>query len=426
MELRAFRGWRFAAPGNEVSKLIAPPYDILSAADKQELLAASERNIVAVDLPHVPPKEVGPESAYLAAADLLTNWQTTGVLARDVRPAMYAYRQTFDWEGRSYARKAILAQVRLSPLGKDVIPHEHTFAGPKADRLKLMQFTRVQLSPIFGFYTGPQAEQALWSSVGGRSPDAHGVLRGVREELWTIDDANVTTAVAGALRNTPVYIADGHHRYTTAINYRDSLAGGKPLRPDHAANFVMFALVEKSDPGLLILPTHRIFRGVGADFSMDKLQGACPAFEWRRSPMPAADQLARALSAAGAGAMGFVPAGAAELWIARLKDPRAMAAAKPDELPAWRKLDVAVLHTLVVDGPLAKWRTPAATTDYTPDASAVIEACRTGQAQLGACLQGTPLAAVEEVASVGGYMPHKSTYFYPKLATGMVLAPLED
>lgn len=151
MDIRPFRGWHF--PGSDVSKTIAPPYDILNQQDKDQLLARSSDNIIAVDLPHVPPKDLGPEEAYLGAAKLLNEWKKSGVLVQEKAPALYAYEQSYSWAGKTFSRRAMFAGVRSTPLGEDVIPHEHTFDGPKADRLKLTECTKTQLSPILVFIT---------------------------------------------------------------------------------------------------------------------------------------------------------------------------------------------------------------------------------------------------------------------------------
>ncbi len=425
MEIRAFRGWRYkVTQGRDAGQYLAPPYDVLSAQDKQRLLARSEHNIVAVDLPHVPPKEVGPDSAYKASADLLAQWKQAGVLRLDERPCVYAYQQMFAWAGRNYTRRAIIAAVRGSELGKDVIPHEHTFAGPKADRLKLTQFTRMQLSPIFGFYRdGGCAVGAAWAALGACTPMA-GRVGDIEEALWPIDDPAVIRSIAESLARAPVFIADGHHRYTTAMNYRDSL--GK-LPPDHPANFVMFALVERDDPGMVILPTHRMVRGLRDDFAVSKLAESAKAFAWQRRPIGECDfaNVDGYLKRCGPTSMLLMGARPSEIWIATLRDKSAMDAAAPDQAKPWRELDVAILHKLIIDGALAPWRTVDTAVDYTADAGGALAACRGGQCQFGVCLQGTPLDAVEQIALAGAFMPHKSTYFYPKLSTGAVLMPLE-
>ena len=421
MEIRPFRGWRYRQ--KDISAFVAPPYDVLSADDKRSLLAKSDRNIVAVDLPHVPPKDAGSDEEYAAAAGTLRQWMASGVLARETAPALYAYQQEYAWAGRRFTRRAMIAAVRATPLGQDVIPHEHTFAGPKADRLKLTQHARMQLSPIFGFYADPagKAAAALWSSA-DREPDAQGELKGVGEKLWAVSDEAVIRQVSEALREAPVFIADGHHRYTTALNYRDGLGS---LHADHPANFVMFVLAERSDPGLVILPTHRTVRGLKEDFSVAKLAESAKAFSWKRVKADALDlsDADAALGPFGPHSMLFMDA--AEAWAAQLTDAGAMRTAAPGECDAWRELDVAILHELIIGDALKPWCDGEPTVEYTPDGEAVREACRSGRAQLGFCLQSTPIQAVEAIARAGAAMPHKSTYFYPKLATGMVMMSLE-
>ena len=427
MEIRPFRGWRYHSEKGDIGTLIAPPYDVISQQQRDELLARSDKNIVAVDLPHFPPAKAGPQSEYQQAARLLGQWQASSTLRQDDNPCLYAYEQEYSWAGKSYSRRALICGVRATELGKDVIPHEHTFAGPKADRLELMKHTCVQLSPLFGFCDDPggEATDALWSAANG-VPDAWGRLNGVNEKLWTIDDPKVINTVAAALRGVPVFIADGHHRYTTAMDYRDHLQATGGIGVDHEANFVMFALVSRDDPGLLVLPTHRIIRGLKAPFTVEKLAKAAPQFAWRRCSLDDADlsNSGAFLHRYGPGSIAMLDEQLAEVWIARLTDPRAMEAAAPDEIDAWRGLDTAILHKLIIDDALAPWRTDDVFIEYTPDARAVVQACRSGRAQLGVCLQGTPLDAVVAVATAGASMPHKSTYFYPKLATGMVLKPL--
>ena len=427
MEIRAFRGWRYRPDKDgDVSRFLAPPYDILSAADKDRLLAGCDKNIVAVDMPHVPPNSLGPDEVYRQAARQLAAWQDQGVLVRDDHPAVYVYQQEFPWAGRSYVRRALLAGVRATALGQDVIPHEHTFAGPKADRLRLTQCTRMQLSPIFGFYRDPFGHVAhLLEPATAGPPDAHGRLGEVSDKLWAVRDAKLIAQLTATLRPGPVFIADGHHRYTTALNYRDGLAQAHKLPPDHEANFVLFALVAREDEGLLILPTHRIIRNLAPGFTFDALIARAREFHWQPADAPTGPDADAFLRPHPPGAMAVIPGGATGAWIATLADAHAMHRAAPDQTDAWRQLDVAVLHTLIVESALKPWWMDESTIEYTPSLPAAVEACRSGGASLAVCLRGTPLTSVETIALAGASMPHKSTYFYPKLATGWVLKPLE-
>ena len=429
MEIRSFRGWRYCGGARgDVNGWIAPPYDVLDERDKQKLLAGGERNIVAADLPHCPPTSEGPDEVYAGAAELLRRWQADGVLRQDERPGLYVYQQEYRWAGKTHVRRAMICGIRATELGQDIIPHEHTFAGPKADRLKLTQHTRMQLSPIFAFYRDPQGQVGnLLQIAATGAPDLHGTLGGVSESLWTIDADKTVQEISAFLRPVPAYIADGHHRYTTALNYCRQLRDAGTIDEGHEANFVMFALVAHDDPGLLVLPTHRIVSGLAEGFTVDQLIEAAPEFSWRRRSVEDLDfqDIGAALRRHGPGAMAVMGADPAEIWIATLQDRGAMDRAAPDQTDAWRSLDVAILHKLLIDRALTPWRTDNVSVQYTPDAQAVLAACRSGRAHLGVCLQGTPLEAVETIADQRGSMPHKSTYFYPKLATGMVLKPLE-
>jgi uncharacterized protein (DUF1015 family) len=431
MEIRAFRGWRFVGGASgDISPFIAPPYDILSGQDKQRLLAACPNNIVAVDMPHVPPKEEGPQQEYRSAAELLETWKAGGILRRDDRPTIYVYQQTYSWGGRRYVRRGMICGVRGTELGpdKDVIPHEHVFAGPLADRLQLTRHTQMQLSPIFGFYADPGgAVRSVLDRAAQAPPIARGELDGVAERLWAIDDPADVARIAQALQPVPVFIADGHHRYTTAMNYRNQLAaaGGK-LAADHEANFVMFALVAHDDPGLVILPTHRIFTNLDPSVSVERLAAAAPEFSWRRAGAGEASAAAveALLNSAGPAAMVMVAGPSATAWIVELTNPAAMAQAAPDQTPEWRALPTAILHKLIIEKALRPWVKGDLQVEYTPQAGVVLDACRSGRAPLGVILPGIPVQSVEAVALSGASMPHKSTYFYPKIATGMVLKPL--
>ena len=428
MDIRPFRGWRYCIDQTDISDYIAPPYDVLSRANREALLARNVKNIVAVDLPHFPPREAGPKKEYEHAAWVLGEWKGEGTLRQDAQPALYAYEQEFVWGGKSFSRRALLCGVRATALGQDVIPHEHTYEGPKADRLELMRHTRMQLSPLLGFYEDPAgiAAETLWAAARDM-PTVWGEMSGVTERLWVIDDAEAIDAVQAALRQVPVFIADGHHRYVTAMNYIGELRDAGRIDDQHEANFVLFALVPGDDPGLLVLPTHRILSGLRDEFRVGNLEAATPEFSWQRCSIDEIDLVDTGafLRRYGRGAMAFLDRELAEVWIARLEDPRAMMAVAPSEGDAWREMDVAILHKLIIDQALGPWRTDAFFIEYTADGRAVRGACESGRAQLGICLQGTPLETVQKIALAGATMPHKSTYFYPKLATGIVLKPLE-
>jgi len=228
------------------------------------------------------------------------------------------------------------------------------------------------------------------------------------------------------LRGVPVFIADGHHRYTTAMNYAAGLRQAGEIDHNHEANFVMFYLVARRDPGLLILPTHRMVRGLRDSFKMSDLVNTAKAFTWIRCSVDDADlrDADGFLRKYGPGAMAFMGADPAEVWIGKLTERAVMDSFADEGIEAICDLDVTVLHKLIMDKYLVPWRTDDLFVDYTPDGLKVLAACKSGRSELGVCLQATPIEVVERIALAGGSMPHKSTYFHPKPATGMVLKEL--
>lgn len=427
MEIKAFRGWRYHSDKGDVSSLLAPPYDILSQADKDALLAAEPDNIVAVDLPHVPPAEAAPDGVYQAAAGRLEQWTRSGLLRRDERPALYAYEQDFRWAGKTYRRRAMIAAVRVAEFGRGVWPHEKTFPGVRVDRMKLTQATGMQLSPIFGFYEDDNSVAEIVFGVPADGLVSRGRLGGVEEKLWAVTDPRALEAVSAVLADRDVFIADGHHRYMTALEYSRQFGEADA---DHPANYVMFVLASMSDPGLIILPSHRVIGGLKG-FDLERLVAAAGetiAFqrvELGDAHVTDADGYLRGF---GRHAMAFAARGGPgeklSAYVGRLQDRAIMARIAPDDVEAWRELDVAILHRLVIDRYLLDCRTEDTSIEYTPDGKAALAAAG-GRADLVVFLQATPLRAVREVALAGEVMPHKSTYFYPKPATGLVLYPLK-
>ncbi len=415
VEVKAFAAIRYDERrlGGDLSAVLAPPYDVLDQGDKAALLARSPRNIVAVDLPHIPPKSAGPPEVYARAARLLDQWLVDGTLIKDSSPALYPYHQLFEHEGRSYTRRMLIARVRLQPFSAGgVLPHEKTFGGPKEDRLALMKATKCQLSPIFGLYSDPSdaVGSALASST-AESPPATGTLQGVQNRLWAVEDAAVIERVSRAMADKRIYIADGHHRYGTALMYREWLAqeagarGGLP--DDHPANFVMFVLAGMEDPGCLILPYYRALGGI----SVEALMRA-----WANGVRPAPESAASDLRLVD-GATGKQ----APVVFTRRDILNKLA---PDEGAAWRKLDYAYLHRYLIDELLAKHVGRAPAVHYLKSKGDAIETARK-ESGVALLVNATPMAQLREVAESSGLMPQKSTYFFPKLATGLAINPLD-
>lgn len=422
-----------------LDRLAAPPYDVLSAQDKAALLSHDPRNIVRIDLPHVPPKNLGPASAYQEAGDTYARWLSDGTLHRESQPAIYLYRQRYlSARGETIDRCGVCCCIDVVPFGRreggGVLPHEETFSGPKEDRMALMRATRAQLSPIFGLHADEQglASQLTRDAMSRFEPDARADMGdGVLHEAWTVTDGVIIRAFQDALRGEEVFIADGHHRYTTQLNYLNELeAELGPLEDSHPARRCMVVLVSMNDPGLEIRPTHRVVGGMrsysfeafvrhaGSSFRVKPLQGGLEA-------------VSRVLTTdLGIGVYDFKTRAAAMLVPLNPELPPTVVG---DRSSAWRRLDVAwVQHVLIQqicrsalnDGEDVRWAFPHTIEEIV----ALGRGAETGTlgstgAQLALVLRPTPLHAVREICQAGELMPQKSTFFFPKLATGLWINP---
>ncbi|MAY76007.1 MAG: hypothetical protein CMJ31_15075 [Phycisphaerae bacterium] len=440
-----FHAIQYNAGSGDLSQLVAPPYDVLSADQKAKLIAKNEANVVGVDLPHVPAKELGPPAAYEGAAATLKNWLAEGIVSRSETPAMFAYRQRFDVEGRTYERCGMSCAVETVPLGPreggGVLPHEQTFSGPKEDRMALMKATKTQLSPIFGLHPDEdgKATEIVRAVTESRAADATADLGdGVTHEIWTISDRDTTEAYQAALEGEDVFIADGHHRYNTAVNYLASLEADAPIPADHPARRTMFVMVSMSDPGLYIGPTHRVLGGM-ADYSLDAFKTACEGkvdLEPVGQDPRALDSAIASKAAAGAeNVLGVIDFASGSCFLATPAEADPLAGRFADKPRAWRTLDVALVQHLIVEdicvpklngGKDVKWAFPHSMDEVIEIGSGAETGAGGGGgfAQIAVIVRPTPLDAVREISHANELMPQKSTFFFPKLATGLFINPL--
>jgi uncharacterized protein (DUF1015 family) len=428
--IRPFAAVRYAArPGMQFSDVIAPPYDVLDDRGKAALQARHPHNVVTVDFPYTVPKTAGPDDVYEQAAITFNAWLHAGVLKRDERRALYPYTQSFEHHGRTMHRRGFIALVRLSPFGQgQVVPHEQTYKGPIEDRLKLMRATGLQLSPIFGLYSDSRHEVAnlLYRNAG--VPEMSGTLDGVQNDLWSVIDAETENRVIDLIGGKPIYIADGHHRYTTALQYQheQELAHGGPLPPAHPANYCMFVLVGMQDDGLLILPTHRLIGGLDA-FDMETFRAVvADKFDVEHTSLPPdmVDEYADViLPTKPAHTFGLYDGRARRLYQLTLKDPDVLRPFEPGHSDAWRRLDVAILQRYLLDEVLRPRFAGGRelTKGYTAYGREIVPQVDGGKYQLALLLKSTPLGALEQLARHGEVMPQKSTFFFPKVATGMTM-----
>jgi uncharacterized protein (DUF1015 family) len=425
-ELHPIRAIRFAGdtPGLDLTTRIAPPYDVLDEDPKQALLGRDAHNIVAIDLPVTPPKTVGPDAAYREAGDTFGRWLDEGVLTEVDHPAVFAYEQIYTVDGRACRRRELIANVTAEPFGRPdggIHQHEHTIRGGVDDRTKLMNATGVQLSPVFGMFHDPdQRVTGALKPWFDREPDFFGLTAHdhVEHRCWVVDDAKTLSGLGEFFSRTDVFIADGHHRYNTALKYAQA-------HPDRAeAQRCLMVLVAIEDPGMIVLPTHRAITGL-TSFSIDEMtERAAECGLGVKAVDLDLEAVAEQLPQAGHHAMGLFDPKTGKRFVLTSESSDPLAAVEPNRAGVWRKLDVAVLHNLLIDRVLRpNFGGGEIGFDYTADLDELQTMCKATGA-LGVIMQPTPVESVCAVSRAGEVMPPKSTFFFPKLATGLVINPL--
>jgi uncharacterized protein (DUF1015 family) len=395
--------------------VVAPPYDVIDPPLRAELAARSPFNVVEVDLPEAPPGD----DPYLHAQTTFEAWRQQSIVVKDREPALWPATQEYATpDGERRVRHGFLCRVRVEDYGPGRIrPHERTQPGPKEDRLRLTRATRANLSPIFSLF--PDAEGAAWSALEpstrgapfGSATDADGTTTTV----WRCPDERAIGAVRDVLAGAELLIADGHHRYETARVYADEVGGEGEHR------YTLMFLCSMSDPGLTVLPTHRLLTAL--DGRRDALRAAIE----RDFEVEAVDP-DRLAPDGGGGRIEFGFAEGNHRLRLTLRDPALadrVLAGKPD---AYRRLDTAVLEALILkealgmsEDDIARQRGIA----YAKRASDALAAVETGLADAAFLLRATPVEQVREVAEAGVSMPPKSTFFHPKVPTGLLFNPLE-
>jgi len=429
-----FRGIRYhrdLAP--DLARLITPPYDVIGPADQERYYQAHPHNVIRLELGRTLPGDDAMENRYTRAAAFFRRWLDQGVLKAEDRPALYLYRQEFAVDGAVKIRTGIVGAVRIEPYEKKVVlPHEETLSGAKADRLELMRACSASFSPVFGLYADPAGTlDELLARVAARGSAATCTDEdGQRHTLWVVAEEKEIAAIQAALADKQVFIADGHHRYETAQAYEREREGA----PDAPWHYVMMTLVNLYDPGLVILPTHRLVRNVpGLDFPalLASLARDFLIAEYRLADEGRLEHFLTMLQAVGAEgrhAFGLSGDGTTVHLLVLKKDVDPDRVLPANRSPAWRQLDVAILQGLVLEKLLGIDDAACRRGDqlaYTRDAGEALAALAAGTHQLAFLLNGTPVTAVTAVAQSGEKMPQKSTFFYPKLVTGLVMYGLD-
>jgi uncharacterized protein (DUF1015 family) len=397
--------------------VVAPPYDVIDEQQRRELEGRSPYNVVRIDLPK------GNGDPYEHAAGLLREWRDAGVVIKDSEPALWPLAQEYTGpDGRARTRRGFLARVRVEEYGAGRIrPHERTHPGPKEDRLRLTRATQANLSPIFSLYSDP--DQAAWAALEPSTGDPPWAQTtdddGTVNRLWRVADANAIQRVMDAVRGAELLIADGHHRYETARVYAEEVGGEGPHR------YVLMCLVALQDRGLTVFPTHRLVRGLRPD-QHETLAGALrgnfdiESLGDTRELAPAPSQTVT---------IGYIDAHFQKPFRLTLKDPAIADRALPDHAEPYRRLDTAVLEAVILKGALGMSDEDIDHLHglgYARDAEQALELVRSGAYDAALFMAPTPVERVQEVAASGESMPPKSTYFFPKVPTGLLFNPLVE
>ncbi len=431
-EIQAFRGIRYdLGHVGSLSDVVAPPYDVICPQLLEELYRKHPCNVVRLILNRQEPGDDEVDNRYSRAKRFFKNWQDQGVLFHEAHPAIYVYHQEFSAAGQSFIRRGFMARMRLEPFGQgQVFPHEETMPGPILDRLMLTVVCKANLSQIFGLYPDPQSEtqNLLEQAVAGETPIAATDHLGVTHRLWPVIESQVISAVAGLMGPKPIFIADGHHRYTTALKYRDQIYDSGALRPDHPARFVLMMCIAMDDPGLLVMPTHRLFRGLPAMTAEELAARLGPHFTTRpagEGPEQATTVWEDLETGNDQGTLGLYTQADRHWTIARITAAgRArMAEAAEDHTPEWQQLGVAILHRLLMEDLLGSKDLPKPT--YVHLVDEVVAGLAAGEYPLAALVMPATVQHIRDISIRGERMPAKSTYFYPKLLSGLVINPLE-
>jgi uncharacterized protein (DUF1015 family) len=425
-DISPFAGLRYATERvGDLANVLCPPYDVIGDDERRALESRHAENVVRLELPR------GVDDArYTTAARLLGSWTAEGILRSDAREAFYLYEQQFNHADRTYTRRGFFAAVRLEPFERRVVlPHEKTLSAPKEDRRRLLLATRTQISPVFGLYRDPTgAARAIIDEAAEAAPAVDTTTEdGVRHRLWPMTSAVALDGLRVLLGDRQILIADGHHRYETMLGLAPELRPLDVAAGAAASDYAMMFLARAEDPGLLVLPTHRMVKDL-PDFSFDGLlAAAAPAFEVSQGDEKTAEAIEARLARDGANQVVFAvraPGRAQTFWLA-LKPFLDLSALGP---PALRKLDVTVLHGVIL-GPLLNIGAEALAKQsfltYTHDTAEALGRVERDDVQAAFFMNPTQVEQVLAACEAGFVLPQKSTYFLPKLATGLVMYRLD-
>jgi uncharacterized protein (DUF1015 family) len=433
-DVQPLRGIRYNSEtlGN-LAQVITPPYDVISEEAQANYYARSPYNIIRLELGLDVPGDTSLNNRYTRAATTFAEWRANSIVQQETTRCYYLYQQIFTHNSQTYTRTSLLARVHLEPWSARIIlPHEHTMAKPKDDRLKLLRACVTNLSPIMSLYDDPQGRIRRLLSSYAENVEVQ-IIDDVNEghRLHPITEEHQISLIHNFFAERQLYIADGHHRYETALNYREEVrVMHRNLDPKDAANFVLMALTDIDDPGLLVLPTHRLLIGLSQDalnrLTSQQLARYFTVYDTGEASA-SSDVLLEGLAQKGVYQPSFVLSTTQKTWLLSLNEAGKARMGESSHSSAWNELDVAIAHTLILEDILGlKAEDMAAGTHirYIRDAQQALHTIQTSQAQVALILNATRVRQICDVADADDRMPQKSTYFYPKLITGLVMNPL--
>ncbi len=406
----------------DMAAVVCPPYDVISPEQQKAYYEKSDYNVIRLEHSIALPDDTKTNNRHTRACTTFSQWLKDRVLLSDHVPSFYIHEHCFTYQNIRKRRVGLTACVRLEPWEKKTIfPHENTVPGIKSDRLELMRACPVNFSPLLGLYEDMgQKVTKLITVQAGRKPAIDFALDGETHKLWVANEPEFVQRVSHFLASKPIYIADGHHRYETALAYRDERhEQSKTVRGDEAFNFVMITLVSLSDPGLVVLPVHRLVRNLSPDTLSTLRRSLATYFE--PVSVPLGEGSLPEVAGASTRILGLEPDNMVAL---KVKQPSALRDIMPQgHSEAYKRLDISIVQHLIIDklNEIDK----ASSITYTPDAIEARRLVESGEYQLAFLLNPIPVSTIKTIADSNDKMPGKSTYFYPKLPTGLVLHQLE-
>ncbi len=425
-EIKGYKGLRFnCEKAGKIEELVCPPYDIISDQQREEYIKTNPHNIIRLELPKGDDK-------YNKAAEILKDWLEKGILVKEDKPAIYIYEEEFTAYGERKAIKGIICRVKLEEFSKGIIlPHEFTLSKAKEDRLNLMKATNCNFSQIYSLYMdGGKNTLGKIDSLSKSEPDIQ--LQdndNVTHRMWIIKDEKAIADICSDFTDRKLYIADGHHRYETALNYRNYLREQGLAKEGDACDYQMMMLVDMEHPGLVVFPTHRLVRNLDS-FNTERVIDGCKEYfdVTEHSDINTIESTLMELYNQGKKAYAFYCGGNSYKLLV-LKDTNIIKKLLPNASTATQQLDVTILHTLILEkifGIDAENMAKQINLTYTKIFDEAISSVQQGNSQCAFILNPTRVSEIREVASNGEKMPQKSTYFYPKMITGLVMNQLED